>query len=238
MPCENYREALIEAASADAVLSPGMRWHLDACPTCRAAFAEETKLFAAIDTGLRATVDSEVPASLLPRVRVQLNERPVLRPTWFPAGAAMVAAVALVAVIVFVRGFGRDTVPTNPQVIAAARNVPPLGIQPAPPAVAPYETAGLVGKHRQIRAAKTGLIAAAAVDEVAVLVPAGQKQAMDALLAGVRQGQVKADVMLAENSEKTLEDLRVSPLDISPIKVNLLADVSPESASESEKIRR
>jgi hypothetical protein len=61
---------------------------------------------------------------------------------------------------------------------------------------------------------------------------------MDALLAGVRQGQVKADVLLAEKSEKTLEDLQVSPLDISPIRVNPLADVSPESASHSEKIRR
>jgi hypothetical protein len=89
-----------------------------------------------------------------------------------------------------------------------------------------------------MRVAKTAPAAAGAVEEVAVLIPAGKKQAIDALLAGVRQGQVKADVLLAEKSEKTLEDLQVSPLDILPIRVSPLADVSPDSASESEKIRR
>jgi anti-sigma factor RsiW len=235
--CEDYRAALTDAIAAAAEPSFELRSHLDACPTCRAASAEETKLFAAIDTGLRATANVEMPASLLPRVRAELNERPVLRHSWVLAGAAM-AAAALVAVIVFVRGFERDMVPTNPQVISAAHNIPSPGIRPAPPAVAPNETAGLVEKHRQMRAVKTAPLAASAVAEVAVLVPAGKKQAMDALLAGVRQGQVQAEVLLAEKSEKTLEELQVSPLDISPITVNPLADVSPGSASESEKIRR
>jgi len=237
--CEDYRTALTNATAAAAEPSLELRSHLDACASCRAAFTEELQLFAAIDTGVRSAANAEVPASLLPRVRVQLNERPVLRHSWVLAGAAMAAAVALVAVIVFVRGFGGDTIPTNPQVISAARNVPPTRIQPAPPAVAPYETAGLARKHRQIRAAKTAPIVAAAVAEVAVLVPAGQKQAMDALLAGVRQGQVRADVLLAENSEKTLEDLQVSPLDVSPIEMKPLEDVGAKSpASQNEKARR
>ena len=77
MPCENYREALTEAAAADAVPSGELRSHLDACASCRVAFTEEQQLFAAIDTGVRASANAEVPASLLPRVRVQLNEQSV-----------------------------------------------------------------------------------------------------------------------------------------------------------------
>src|SRR5277367_1821229 len=73
MPCENYREALTEAAAADAVPSGELRSHLDACASCRTAFTEEQQLFAAIDTGLRASANSDVPATFLPRVRANLE---------------------------------------------------------------------------------------------------------------------------------------------------------------------
>jgi hypothetical protein len=235
--CEDYRTALTGAAAAAVQPSLELRSHLDGCLSCCAAFTEELQLFAAIDSGLRAAANSEVPASLFPRVRVQLNEQPVPRRTWVPARAAMAAAVALVAVIVFVRGIGRDTVPINPPANSFAHNVSPAEIQPDPPVVAAIETTSPPAKNKTVRAAKTAPVVQ--TKEVAVLVPAGQKQAMDALLAGVRQGQVKADVLLAENSEKTLEDLQVSPLDISPIEMKPLVDVSPESpASQNEKARR
>jgi hypothetical protein len=50
---------------------------------------------------------------------------------------------------------------------------------------------------------------------------------------------VKADVLLAENSEKALEDLQISPLAISPIAMKPLADIGAESpASPNEKPMR
>jgi hypothetical protein len=226
MPCENYREALIEAAATDSAPSRELRSHLDACASCREAFREERQLFAAVDSGLRVTANAEVPASLLPRVRAELNQRHVPQPSWVPAGAAMAAVVALVAVIVFLRGFGRDTVPTNASVNLFAQHVSPAEIQPDPPVVAAIEATSLPAKNKTVWAAKTAPVVQA--EEAAVLVPAGERQAMDALLAGVRQGQVKADILLAENSEKALADLQISPLAISPIAMKPLADVGAE----------
>ena len=62
-----------------------------------------------------------------------------------------------------------------------------------------------------------------------MLIPAGQKQAIDAFLARVQQGKVEANVLLAEKPKGSLEELQVSPLDISPIEVKPLANVSAES---------
>jgi hypothetical protein len=236
MPCEIYRKALIEVAASDAAPSRELRLHLDACESCRAAFTEELQLLAAIDTGVRATANSEMPASLLPRVRAELGERPVAQRSWIPAGAALAAVAALVVAILFVRGFGRGAVETNPQTIAAARNESPAVIQPFPQTSPPSESTSPLAKNSSRRPIKAATIAK--IEEVAVLIPAGQKQAIDALLASVQQGKVEANDLFAEKSAGTLEELQISPLEISPIEVKPLADISPESTSPNEKTRR
>jgi hypothetical protein len=236
MPCEIYRKALIEVAASDAAPSRELRLHLDACESCRAAFTEELQLLAAIDTGVRATANSEMPASLLPRVRAELNERPVAQRSWIPAGAALAAVAALVVAILFVRGFGRGAVETNPETIAAARNESPAVIQPSKRNAAPIKTMSPPAKIRPVLPVKIASVAK--IEEVAVLIPAGQKQAIDALLASVQQGKVEANDLFAEKSAGTLEELQISPLEISPIEVKPLADISPESTSPNEKTRR
>jgi hypothetical protein len=238
MPCENYREALIEAAATDSAPSRELRLHLDACASCRAASSEELQLFAAIDSGVRTTANAEVPASLLPRVRVQLDERPAPRRTWVPAGAVTAAAVALVVVIVFVRGFERDGGRTNPPVNSSAQNIPPTEIQPAPPVATFIETTRPPAKIKLPRPAESlRVVGAEQVEASRVLVPAGQQRAMEVLLASVKQGKVAGEVLLAEKPEKTLEELQVSPIDISPIEMKPLEDVSPGSAPQNEKTR-
>jgi len=235
MSCENYREALTEVAARNTALSSELHSHLDACPACSAAFAEERQLFAAIDTGLRAHANAEVPASLLPRVRAKLNELSVPRRSWIPAYAAAAAAAALVIGIVFVRGAGRGTAEQDPQMTAGAPGVVQTETKTVPAAVPHVETSAPPSKGKPYRPLRIAPVAP--VDEVAVLIPAGQKQAIDALLASVQQGKVEANVLLAEKSEGTLEELQVSPLDISPIEVKPLSDVSAESPPENGKTR-
>jgi anti-sigma factor RsiW len=234
--CEDYRTALTDAA-ADVIQPPlELCSHLEACASCHATFVEEMQLFAAIDSGVRSAANAEVPASLLPRVRVQLNERPVPRRSWVPAFAAIAAVAALIVAIVFVHGIGRYTAEPTPQVSSASPSASSAEIRPDPPVVGVIEMMSPRAKNKTVRAAKTAPLVQA--EEVAVLIPAGQKQAMDALLAGVRQGQVKADVLLAENSEETLEELQVSPIDISPIEMKPLGDIGTESpAAPNERAR-
>jgi hypothetical protein len=235
MSCENYREALTEAAATNAALSSELHSHLDGCASCRAAFAEERQLFAAVDTGLRAHANAEVPASLLPGVRTKLNELSVPRRSWIPAFAAIAAALALVIGIVFVRGVGRLVPEQVPQMAAAARSVAPSETKTVPATVPHVETSAPPSNGKPTRPVRIAPVAP--VEEVAVLIPAGQKQAIDALLASVQQGKVEANVLLAEKPKGTLEELQVSPLEISPIDMKPLADVSPESPSENGKTR-
>ena len=74
MPCEHYKDALIEAAASAAALSGELRSHLVSCVSCHNTFVEEQSLFAVIDSGLHAAANAEVPPSLLPRVRASLDE--------------------------------------------------------------------------------------------------------------------------------------------------------------------
>ena len=238
MPCENYREALIEAAAEaeHSALPRELRAHLDVCPSCRATFTEELQLFTAIDTGLRGTANAEVPASLLPRVRAELNERPVARHTWIPIGAVMAAAFALVAVIIFARGLGSGPAGVNRDVNSLAHNAARAVIQAASLGIAPVEKTRKTAKHEPLRPARKARVAQA--EELTVLIPEGQKQAIDALLSIVRQGNAKANILLAEEAEGSLNETRVAPLVISPIELKPLADLSAAPPSEDGNTRR
>jgi hypothetical protein len=234
--CEDYRAALTDAAAAAVEPSLELRSHLDACASCRAAFAEEAQLFAAIDLGVGTAANAEVPVSLLPRVRVQLNEQRVPHRAWVPAGAVMAAAVAIVAVLVFFHYFGHDAAGPNPQVNSVAHNVSPAEIQSIPPTPAPYERSAPPAKNKAVRSVSTQ--PALRVEEVAVLIPAGQKRAMEALLASVQAGKVDGEVLLAEKPEKSLEELQISPLDFSPIEMKPLATAGTELPSQNEETNR
>lgn len=236
MSCENYREALTEAAATNAAPSRDLRAHLDGCSACHAFFAEELQLFSAIVTGLHATFNTEVPALFFPRVRAKLREKSFSRRTWIPAFATIAAAAAIVFAIFFIRSGGRGAVERNPNMSAAVRIAVPPERKTVPPVVPPVETSRRSSKDKPPRPARTAPVIL--VQGVAVLIPPGQKQAIDALLASVQQGEVKADVLLAEKPEKPLQELQVSPLSISPIEIKPLVDVSAEPVSPNERTRR
>jgi hypothetical protein len=101
MPCENYREALTEAAATDSAPSRELRSHLGACASCRAAFADEQRLFAAIDTGLRASANTDVPPTFLPHVRASLEKVSDSQRRWTPF-LIFAAASATIVLMLFI----------------------------------------------------------------------------------------------------------------------------------------
>jgi hypothetical protein len=72
MFCESYRKVLMEAAGSRETLPRELAEHLAGCEHCHAAFADEQALFRSIDGALQAAANTEIPASLLPRVRMQV----------------------------------------------------------------------------------------------------------------------------------------------------------------------
>ena len=99
MLCEGYKDSLIDAAASGAALSGELREHLAECASCRATFAQEQSLFAAIDTGLHAAANAETPPSLLPPVRARLDEIPIPRLGWVQALVFASAGVGLASVV-------------------------------------------------------------------------------------------------------------------------------------------
>jgi hypothetical protein len=237
--CEDYRAALIETAAvgaADFAMPNELRRHLDACASCRAAYAEELQLLGAIDTGLRVTANSEVPGSLLLRVRAQIHEQRVPHRSWIPAGMVMAAAVVLLAAVIFVRGRGRVADEPVIQVNSPAPANLSVVMQPAAPSAAPPKMTSFPAQNRSIRPVESAV--PVEIREAAVLLPAGQKRAMEELLASLQRDEVHGEVLLAEKTEKPLEELQVSPVEVSPIELNPLADVSPEPAPQNEKVKQ
>ena len=100
MFCESYRKVLMEAAGSGETLPRELAEHLAGCEYCHAAFANKQALFRSIDGALQAATNTEIPASLLPRVRMQValdstkvNRRlPVLA---FVTGGLVIGAIAL-----------------------------------------------------------------------------------------------------------------------------------------------
>ena len=100
MFCNAYNKSLTEAAAVGKELAPALQKHLSECEFCRNAFAEEKSLFAAIDSVLHTAANTEVPATLIPRVHVALNNEPVPQSRgfnflWGFGGAAVTAAIVL-----------------------------------------------------------------------------------------------------------------------------------------------
>jgi hypothetical protein len=133
---------LIEAAASSGEPQGELRAHLDACATCRAAFEQEQSFFASIDAGLHVTANPEVPASLLPRVRVRLDEESVPRRGWFANRLVLVSAAVLVVAFFAVRAVWHTNVVQRPvemvgnagvpsQVTPSPRNQIPVVVPPA-----------------------------------------------------------------------------------------------------------
>lgn len=233
MPCENYREALIAAAGGEIVASHQLSAHLDVCAACRNAFREEQQLFAAMDISVRQSVNAKVPASLLPRVRARLEDHNVERFSWVKLGAVLAAACVVVSVAMWLRGprsSRREAGPT----LQATVQPPPTGatLAPATPAQTTTPASRFMrsqGDRRQVRTTDLGVMPQ-------VLIPAGQREAVDAMLAAVRAGTVKPETLLGKGVERTpngdLLPLRISEMEIEP-----LGAVNPEAGPAGETTR-
>jgi predicted anti-sigma-YlaC factor YlaD len=234
MSCEAHREALTEAAAAGvSVSSPELSAHLDACDSCRAWFEAEQQLFAAIDSGVGFAVNAEAPASLPARVRACLDEQRMPRRSWLPAFAAFaVAALVFALVGLFVHRLRRETGAPAPAVTVIAHQSVPAGTSATAPATAgTVNGAGRPAKSKASR--QSAAHGAVASIEVSVLVPAGQKEAVDAVLMGLRKGTVKPDALIVVTGEHSVGD-ELPPLSIPAMEIKPLARVSEEPAPANE----
>ena len=231
MPCEHYKEALIEAAATGSDFASAaelstelaaLRAHLVGCAGCRAAFAVEQSLFTAIDSSLQAAANADVPPSLLPRVRAGLDGVAVAHTRWGSgwfalAGAAVAATVLSFAVTI------RHNNPSTPLTNSATYQPPTQQVIPSAHGVLP---SGKPHTRHLVSTAENPVLGEALLNQKSVpevLVPRDQ----EVLLAtyarqwGARQ---RAPLLPADADLATVTPLEVAPIQITQLDVKLLTE--------------
>jgi anti-sigma factor RsiW len=235
MPCENYREALTEAAAADSALSRELRSHLDACPSCRAAFTEEQQLFASIDTGLRARASSDVPPTFLPRVRASLENASGSQRRWAPF-LIFAAASAAIVLSVFIATRPRHAINDTQ---ARQNSSAQPGEQPVTSdrSEANGTSAIAAFSHSYRAAPRRNSIPAnsASSSQLEVLVPPEEREAFARFISSQhgRSEVVIAVVVPAGDNKGTL--LSLKPLEIAELEVTPLEALASEVPDGTEE---
>ena len=233
--CEDYRTALTDAAAAAVQPSLELRSHLDACASCHAAFTEELQLFAAIDTGLRATANAEVRSSFLPGVRASLENASAPRRLWTPS-LIFAAASAAIVLTVFIAARPRRAINDNQakQILAVPSReksvTPDREVAGTPTAVT-----SLRSKHVQQRRESTSP-SSASPSQFEVIVPPEEREAFGRFVSAQqeRSSVVIAVVALASGKEDpplSLEPLLIAKLRVRPLEP-LEGDVSDRTEEE------
>ena len=224
MPCDHYKDALIEVAATGAAPQGELRAHLGACASCSAAFDEEQSLFSAIDSGLHASANTDVPSSLLPRVRAQLDEVIVPRFRWLQPLVFASAGVVL-AFVVFLMARPHHATPEaiakHDPIVVPTPTAPATGTNSEGTSLEGTEVAAIPVRHFQAARNSTGVHSAAS-GNVEVLVPPDEREGMAQLVATLNEHRDVAAAFLAQRPEKkdalvTVDPLKISDIEIKPL---------------------
>jgi hypothetical protein len=223
MPCQYYKDALIEAAASGAAVQCDLREHLDACASCRATFEREQSLFASLDAGLRVTANAEMPSSLLLHVRARLAEEFAPRRVWVTNWFVLASAAVMVVAFFAARSVWSPSVIEKPVKTAGKVDAKPSpnqnpGVIPAVEANSPPQQQLVIVKDHRLRGAP-GTVKT--MPEV--LVPRDQEVL---LTEYAEQWNLhKHPLLLAQQFDSTiLRPLQVAPIQIDELDVKLLAD--------------
>ena len=223
MPCEHYKDALIEAAASGAAPQGGLRAHLEACASCRLAFAEEQSLFAGVDSSLHAVANREMPPSLLPRVRVALDEVSTLRLRWLQpfvfASATVVLALAIF-LLVRPRHATPETVAKQGSVVAPSTVMPGTSVHPEKISREDSKSAAIQSGHSHAERNSTNPRAAASSNPE-VLVPPDEREAFARFVAVLNEHGDVAAALVAKAPQNdavvTADPLRIPDIEITPL---------------------
>ena len=228
MLCEHYKEALIEAAANNAPPPGDLRAHLDGCDNCRVAFEREQTVFAVMDGGLRLTVNAEVPAAFLPRVRARLDAEAAPNRNWLTNWLVLASTAAVIAAFLVARVAWRPDVRQNPQTNSAQKTRSAPVIPPAQeraqgpersaknsPLPVPHSTMSTGSQQHGVQAARNAF--------PEVLVPRDQEVLLTEYAEQWRAH--KHPLLLAQEFDATtLAPLQVAPIQIEELDVKLLAE--------------
>ena len=227
MSCETYREALIEAAACGLEPQGDLPAHLEACGPCCTLFAEERSLFASIDSGLQAAANTEVPSSLLPRVRASLDEAVASHRSWRLNWFALAGATVAVAVFFTTSVFHQTDSRRQTRGAIANKSPIPRAIEPPQDAVSSTQSKPAdVGAPQALSAVKhvePQEVLASRNPRLEVLVPRDQ-EFLVASYAQQWSARQRAPLLAQDADQTTVTPLEVAPIQIVELDVKLLTE--------------
>jgi len=235
MPCQHYKNALIEAAASGAQPQGDLRAHLAGCADCRAAFAQEQSLFASIDAGLHVAANAEAPASLLPRVRARLDEAVATQRRWLQPVILAAASVAL-AFAIFLFARPHPSRPDNqakqtPQILGSETLVKNGRPQVSGPAT---QIVSSTANKSQTRVHST-LLRPVASSQLEVLVPPDEREAFARFVAVLGERREVALALAKPAPQTKDEPAGLEPLQINGLEIKLLAGTESEQSDGAEQ---
>jgi len=196
MPCEHHKQALTEAAARDAELSAKLRQHLATCESCAVFFAKEQSLFASIDSGVFATANAEIPSHFLSHVRVRINEVAAPQRRWILAPTVLACGVAILLAFFVLRANRHTDQRNSTTPIERADNAQrheARSMDSHLSKATTVKTPGVTRRHvAPLQVTKSS--------EPLVLVPSGQKEAVEVLLAGLRRGEIQGEELVKKEN--------------------------------------
>ncbi len=235
MPCENYKDALIEAAATGFEPQGELRAHLDACAACRAAFEQEQSLFSSIDASLHVTANADLPASLLPRVRARLDEGVATQRRWLQPVILAAASVALTfAIFLLAR-------PLHPRPDSQAKQAPQLPVSQTPVTNAGNQNSGASAQivssavnNSRTRSHST-LLRPVASSQPEVLVPADEREAFARFVAVLGEHREVALALVTPAPQTKNEPASLEPLQINGLEIKPLEERQTEASDGAEQ---
>lgn len=238
MPCEHYKDALIETVAGGAAPQEELFKHLAVCAPCREAFAQEQSLFSAIDSSLHAAANAEVPPSLLPRVRVGLDEVSAPQRRWVqPLIFASASAVLVLAIFLMARPHhgAAESVAKQGPVVAPAPVESATNANPEAPSK-DIPTAFAAERHPDAAQNSTNFNAAAS-STPEVLVPPNEREALARFVATLNERSRIGAALLVHVPEKEGGLVSGDPLQIPDIEIKPLEGTEAEPSDGASNRR-
>jgi hypothetical protein len=230
MSCDEYKDALTEAA-AGAGVPVSLREHLDACARCRATLAAQQTLFTVIDAGVRSRTNVGVPANFDHRVRaaleIQASQKTRRYTSTLAFGSmATVAAVAIAILLTHDLNQNRKERMGSAVEQAEAPVSHPAAVRGDSKELKPSSREAQNSRSTGWNPRQRSNGAAVGNKNVEVLVPGGQEELLVKYMEGIAVRRPRVAINASLQHEPEMKPVEVSPVEISALVVEPLADLS------------
>ncbi len=254
MSCKQFRTAISDAAmGGEQLQSAGLlqghrpqkaatttdnpvQQHLDVCESCRAFYAAEQELFAAMDAGLSRVANTQPSVSFLPQVRgaiaqeVSVVDAKLAKAwfAWWPIAALAAAACLVLAVVVSTRFPSRPANNPVAVMVTPAVEVPSGGTNSQP------AMGGVHASRVPRRVLKEAPKQPDGLPMAEVIVPPDEREALALFVSGLTQQQDSAIALTRPAAVAPVSDPGAEALEIAELKLPPLLRLAPLEPSEPE----